>query len=213
MIGFLKGKVDNIYSDKIILDVNDVGYEIYMAETEINTLNKNEKYYTYTNDIFSGLNMNLDKTTKASDYKFGVKLNFRKVDDANIIGGADDITLATISNMTQTVYGADATLESMGLYTNSAYYSEGKYTIYCNSYSDGIKNGTKSLKLNDENKLGATIFYAGYDENDEIVFITPNNAYENTVVESDKVCYIKAFVWKTDDIMPLMPAECFVKIN
>ena len=32
--------VDNIYNDKIILDVNDVGYEIYMAETEINTLNK-----------------------------------------------------------------------------------------------------------------------------------------------------------------------------
>lgn len=48
MIGFLKGKVDNIYSDKIILDVNDVGYEIYMAENEINTLNKNEDIKIYT---------------------------------------------------------------------------------------------------------------------------------------------------------------------
>ena len=30
MYAFFKGKIDKIYSNRIILDVNDIGYEIYI---------------------------------------------------------------------------------------------------------------------------------------------------------------------------------------
>ena len=49
MYAFFKGKIDKIYSNRIILDVNDVGYEIYIPESDIYTLNMGEmvKIYTY----------------------------------------------------------------------------------------------------------------------------------------------------------------------
>lgn len=49
MYAFFKGKIDKIYNDKIILDVNDIGYEIYIPESDIYTLNVGEmvKIYTY----------------------------------------------------------------------------------------------------------------------------------------------------------------------
>ena len=30
MYAFLKGKVDSIYKDRIIVDVKDIGYEVYL---------------------------------------------------------------------------------------------------------------------------------------------------------------------------------------
>lgn len=52
MYAHFKGIIDSKFSDKIILDVNDVGYEIYMPESEILSL-ANEgnriKIYTYLN--------------------------------------------------------------------------------------------------------------------------------------------------------------------
>lgn len=49
MYAFFKGKIDNILKDRIIIDVNDIGYEIYMPESELLTLNigENIKIYTY----------------------------------------------------------------------------------------------------------------------------------------------------------------------
>ena len=49
MYAFFKGKIDKIYNNRIILDVNDIGYEIYITESDIYTLNIGEmvKIYTY----------------------------------------------------------------------------------------------------------------------------------------------------------------------
>ena len=52
MYAHFKGTIDSKFSDRIILDVNDIGYEIYMPESEILSLedNKNKvKIYTYLN--------------------------------------------------------------------------------------------------------------------------------------------------------------------
>lgn len=48
MYGFFKGELDNKQSDKIILDVNNIGYEIYMPESEIISLNIGDKLKVYT---------------------------------------------------------------------------------------------------------------------------------------------------------------------
>ena len=49
MYAFFKEKIDKIYNNRIILDVNDIGYEIYIPESDIYTLNIGEmvKIYTY----------------------------------------------------------------------------------------------------------------------------------------------------------------------
>jgi len=38
MIGKLKGKIDSIYDDKLILDVNGVGYNVYASSKTLNSL-------------------------------------------------------------------------------------------------------------------------------------------------------------------------------
>ncbi len=38
MIGKLKGKIDSIFDDKLILDVNGVGYNVYTSSKNLNTL-------------------------------------------------------------------------------------------------------------------------------------------------------------------------------
>lgn len=49
MYAFFKGKVDSIGKDRIVIDVNNIGYEIYMPESEIYTLSIDDeiKIYTY----------------------------------------------------------------------------------------------------------------------------------------------------------------------
>lgn len=52
MYGYFKGIVESIFEDRIILDVNDIGYEIFMPESEIISIkDKKEKIkiYTYLN--------------------------------------------------------------------------------------------------------------------------------------------------------------------
>lgn len=51
MIGFLKGNIDKVFYDKVIIDVNNVGYEVYMPESELNTLDNKQgiKVYTHLN--------------------------------------------------------------------------------------------------------------------------------------------------------------------
>lgn len=49
MYAFLKGKVDSVFKDKIIIEVNNIGYEIYMPESSIYTveIGTEMKIYTY----------------------------------------------------------------------------------------------------------------------------------------------------------------------
>lgn len=55
MYGHFKGIVDSIFEDRIILDVNDIGYEIFMPESEIISIKEKKekkeklKLYTYLN--------------------------------------------------------------------------------------------------------------------------------------------------------------------
>lgn len=52
MYGHFKGIVEDVFDDRIVLDVNDVGYEIFMPESEIISIkDKKEKIkiYTYLN--------------------------------------------------------------------------------------------------------------------------------------------------------------------
>lgn len=52
MYGHFKGFVESSFDDKIILDVNDIGYEIYMPESEIINIKDSKekiKIYTYLN--------------------------------------------------------------------------------------------------------------------------------------------------------------------
>lgn len=52
MIGFLKGEIDSIYEDRIVLDVNGVGYNVFMPYSQIETLpgrGEMVKIYTFLN--------------------------------------------------------------------------------------------------------------------------------------------------------------------
>ena len=52
MIGYLKGEVAGIYEDKILLEVNNVGYNIYMSASsiaQIDSMGAVIKVYTYLN--------------------------------------------------------------------------------------------------------------------------------------------------------------------
>lgn len=49
---FFKGTVESVYSDKIVLEANNIGYNIYMPESEILNLHQGQekvKIYTYLN--------------------------------------------------------------------------------------------------------------------------------------------------------------------
>ena len=48
MYAFFKGKVDSIYKDRIIVDVKDIGYEVYLPESDIYKLNINDEVKVYT---------------------------------------------------------------------------------------------------------------------------------------------------------------------
>ena len=52
MYGYFKGIIENVFDEKIILDVNDIGYEIYMPESEIiniKEIKEKIKVYIYLN--------------------------------------------------------------------------------------------------------------------------------------------------------------------
>ena len=47
MYAFFKGKVDNILNDRIIIDVNNVGYEIMIPESSLFFF-----FFKYVNSIY-----------------------------------------------------------------------------------------------------------------------------------------------------------------
>ena len=48
MIAFFNGNIDKIFNDRIIIDVNNVGYEIYMPDSEIINLSEEQYINIYT---------------------------------------------------------------------------------------------------------------------------------------------------------------------
>lgn len=50
MIGFLKGEIEFISSNYILLNINNVGYKVYVSENTLKKLmiGENKKFYTYT---------------------------------------------------------------------------------------------------------------------------------------------------------------------
>ncbi len=48
MYAHFYGKIDSILKDKVIIDVNNIGYEIYMPESEISRLEIGEQLKIYT---------------------------------------------------------------------------------------------------------------------------------------------------------------------
>lgn len=48
MYAFFKGKIDSVSKDRVVIDVKDVGYEVYMPESEIYTLSIGEEVKIYT---------------------------------------------------------------------------------------------------------------------------------------------------------------------
>lgn len=48
MLNYFKGKIDRIMNDRIILETSNIGFEIYMPETEILNLSKNENIKVFT---------------------------------------------------------------------------------------------------------------------------------------------------------------------
>ena len=48
MYAHFYGKIDSILKDKVIIDVNNIGYEIYMPESEISRLEIGEQVKIYT---------------------------------------------------------------------------------------------------------------------------------------------------------------------
>ena len=53
MYSHFKGNIEEIFEDRIILDVNDIGYEIYMPESEILSLKEEKnKIKIYTKEVF-----------------------------------------------------------------------------------------------------------------------------------------------------------------
>lgn len=52
MIGFLRGEIDSIYEDRVVLDVNGVGYNVFMPYSHIEMLpgrGSQVKVYTFLN--------------------------------------------------------------------------------------------------------------------------------------------------------------------
>ncbi len=49
MYAFFKGEIEEKYKDRIVIEVNQIGYEIYMPENEIENIHEKEevKIYTY----------------------------------------------------------------------------------------------------------------------------------------------------------------------
>ena len=48
MFSFFKGKIDKVFNDKVIIEVNNIGYEVYMPESEISDINVNDELKIYT---------------------------------------------------------------------------------------------------------------------------------------------------------------------
>lgn len=93
MYSHFKGNIEEIFEDRIILDVNDIGYEIYMPESEILSLKEEKnkiKIYTY-------LHVREDDM-KLFGFKSSNNLNFFKK-LINVSGVGPKMAIGIISNI------------------------------------------------------------------------------------------------------------------
>lgn len=95
MYAFFNGKVDEKFNDRIVIDVNSIGYEIYLPENEINKLeiNQDVKIYTY-------LHVREDEM-KLFGFLFQEELNFFKK-LINVSGVGPKAAIGIISNISVT---------------------------------------------------------------------------------------------------------------
>ena len=92
MIGFLKGNVDRIFSDKIVIDVNNVGYEVYMPESELNSLSDGQNIKIYTHMHVREDDVRLFGFFKYETLEFFIKL-------IGVSGVGPKVALGIISNI------------------------------------------------------------------------------------------------------------------
>lgn len=92
MYAFFYGKVDSIYKDRIIIDVNNIGYEINMPELDILSLNigDNIKIYTYLNVREDDMRLFGFKTNESLEF-------FKKL--ITVSGVGPRVALGIISNV------------------------------------------------------------------------------------------------------------------
>lgn len=92
MYAFFYGKVDSIYKDRIIIDVNNIGYEINMPESDILSLNigDNIKIYTYLNVREDDMRLFGFKTNESLEF-------FKKL--ITVSGVGPRVALGIISNV------------------------------------------------------------------------------------------------------------------
>lgn len=94
MYSHFKGKIDRINSETVIIDVNDIGYEIYMPESEIGELTEgaeNIKIYTH-------LNVREDDMKLFGFLAYETLEFFRKL--ISVSGVGPKVALGIISNIT-----------------------------------------------------------------------------------------------------------------
>lgn len=92
MYNFFKGRIDTIQSDRVILEVNNIGYEIYMPESQLLTLNVGEdiKINTY-------LHVREDDMRLFGFLTFGELEFFKKL--ISVSGVGPKVALGIISNI------------------------------------------------------------------------------------------------------------------
>jgi Holliday junction DNA helicase RuvA len=52
MISYLKGKIEDIFFDSIVIEVNNIGYLVYVTKAFINQIEKDKIYKIYTTTIY-----------------------------------------------------------------------------------------------------------------------------------------------------------------
>lgn len=92
MYAHFYGKIDSILKDKVIIDVNNIGYEIYMPESEISRLEIGEQIKIYTH-----LNVREDDMKLFGFLTYETLEFFRKL--ILVSGVGPKVSLGIISNI------------------------------------------------------------------------------------------------------------------
>lgn len=92
MYAHFKGKVERILSDKLIIEVRDIGYEIYMPENELLSLQVGEEVKVHTH-----LNVREDDMKLFGFLNFETLEFFRKL--IGVSGVGPKVALGIISNI------------------------------------------------------------------------------------------------------------------
>lgn len=92
MYSHFKGKIDRINRENVIIDVNDIGYEIFMPESEIIGLSEGENIKIYTH-----LNVREDDMKLFGFLSYETLEFFRKL--ISVSGVGPKVALGIISNI------------------------------------------------------------------------------------------------------------------